>query len=98
MKSKTQGQPFPVRIWALDVWGNDKDGYQVNDRSERAVKMCTAEEWNNEKKIIQWLKRALGDRSNRVRFSSFTVEASDRFHRYIDLKGCPLVELEVTQG
>ena len=97
MKSKTQGQPFPVRVWSLDVWGNEKDGYQVNDRSERAVKMCTAEIWNGKKTLIQWLKKALDDRGNRAHTDSFTIDG-DRFHRYIDYKGRPLFELEVTQG
>ena len=22
------------RVWSYDVWGNDEDGYSVNDRSE----------------------------------------------------------------
>lgn len=25
---------FKYRVWSYEVWGNDEDGYSVNDRSE----------------------------------------------------------------
>jgi hypothetical protein len=31
---KREHLPSIWRVWALDVWGNSKDGYEVNDRSE----------------------------------------------------------------
>lgn len=35
-----KGNPLcKYRVWSLDVWGNDRDGFEVNDRSEMGFVM-----------------------------------------------------------
>ena len=97
-RTKTATQPFPVRIWTLDVWGNEEDGYTDNDRSEWGTRMITAEVWNSHGPLIRYLKEIMDSPSDRTRFSSFEVDAPDGAHRYIDVKGRPLLELEIAIG
>lgn len=97
-RDKGIGQPFPVRIWTLDVWGNEKDGYEVNDRSEWGIRMMSAEVWNSHRPLIRYLKRTMNSSEDRTHYASFEIEAPDSAHRYINLKGRPLLELEIAIG
>lgn len=44
-------------LWGLDVWGNPKDGFAVNDRWKLAEDVYIAEDATNDD-IIRFLKRA----------------------------------------
>jgi hypothetical protein len=35
------------RVWALDVWGNEEEGYHVNDRREHSRKLQLPEEFTD---------------------------------------------------
>jgi hypothetical protein len=34
VETKAKGQVVKYYVWSLDVWGNEEDGFEVNDRSK----------------------------------------------------------------
>lgn len=45
------------RVWGLDVWGNDKDGYEVNDRWEITDDLILPR-GSTDRDVMEWLKHA----------------------------------------
>ena len=83
-----------VKIWHFDVWGNDVDGYQVNDRwAEYEYLDLKEDQWKSDKAIIKALKKVLCLKRN-LHFSSFFLDFFDENAAYIEYKGKPLCELE----
>lgn len=79
-------------VWSLDVWGNKRDGFEVNDRSKRGF--IIAEEFADDRKIIRALKRG-GFLYNRSHYSSFSIDGDDRsLHIYWTKTDEPLLQLE----
>lgn len=78
-------------VWSLDVWGNLREGFEVNDRSKLGIIMI--EENDSDKKIIQRLKTA----NYLHKFSkdkSFLVDG-DELRFDIEFKNKPVLQLEV---
>lgn len=81
-------------VFALDVWGNARDGFEINDRSrlrERLLIPCDAS--NND--YIRALKSE-GLLNKRCHFKSFRIDGDDRSIS-IDARktGEPIYQLEV---
>lgn len=60
MTPKVTDQAKPeknVTVWSLDVWGNQKDGFEVNDRSKQGEYKvpCDFGTWSDEQ-LVRWLK------------------------------------------
>jgi hypothetical protein len=79
-------------VWALDVWGNAKEGFEVNDRSQISAIMVPAD--FSDTQLLRALKRA-GLLRSKTRFSSFSVDG-DEDSLFIDAAktGEPLYQLE----
>lgn len=79
-------------VYSLDVWGNEEDGYEVNDRSF----IGTIELYNEftDQDVIQALLEAdiLNSFSGKV-VDMFDIQ-SEEGHIDIDYKDKPLLELE----
>lgn len=81
-----------VAIWILDVWGNEKDGFEVNDRSRFSVAnvgedFFEAEDWE----ILAFLKDE-GFLKNTVKLSQITIDGDGESNITVDEKksGRPL--------
>lgn len=93
---------YRVKVFSLDVFGNSKDGFEVNDRSHSCDMMIPVD--CTHKELIRLLKRKnlLNKHSH---FNSYIV---DWFNDYIDVlisdgyqhrpsdAGLPLYTLEIT--
>lgn len=95
MEYRRNGVTFAIyRVWALDVLGNTRDGYEVNDRSE--ITRIKIRLDGHDHAEIRALKRAklLNPKTH---FSSFAVHGDDHCIM-IDSKrdGRPLYQLELT--
>lgn len=81
------------KVWALDVWGNERDGFEVNDRSCLGSVMIP--ENATDATIIKALKKRGWIGANK-RFGSFTIDGGDGRTGYINWRKNdePLFELE----
>ena len=90
-------------LYSYDVWGNNREGYEVND----LYYQCTIEidneshEWTTDKQIIQALKKE-GYLKKNARFSSFEIHdgESSLYITYNTNKcsGYPIYELRRKEG
>lgn len=82
-------------VITYDLWGNDKDGYAVNDAFISGVISINAENMDD-KQIIQALKKD-GWIKRGFRFNSFTIDGECDYSLYINYstQKCfiPLLEL-----
>lgn len=78
------------RIWSLDVWGNARDGYEVNDRSQSGGMLTVADPSDHD--LIKGLKER--DKLNkRTHYKSYTTNGDDMAVS-VDYKGMPCYQLE----
>lgn len=89
---KVAGTMF--QVWSYDVWGNDKDGYTVNNRfkSEKIFvpyRVLHA----GDKDLIAYLKRIKYVKS-KVNSSKIDITGDDDFTLYFEYKGKPEFEFE----
>lgn len=97
-------------VWNLDVWGNEEEGFDVNDRGcyQRAVEFPTtheiynegtdgefAEDWANNKQIIDTLIEIGYLRCNCIP-SDFVIDGDITSSLYVNdaENGCPICQLE----
>jgi len=83
-----------IRVWSYDVWGNQVDGFQVNDRFEIGT---YKENWDaifsaKDADIIGFLKNE-GHLSKGTHLSSFRIEGDGDRYLTIDYKNCPVLEI-----
>lgn len=80
-------------VWSLDVWGNHKDGYEVNDRSKRGSVLIPVD--SSDRAILRILKLANHLNKN-SKYASFRTDGDDSIIN-IDWNktGEPLLTLEV---
>ena len=73
-----------VRVWSLDVWGNEKEGFEVNDRSEIEQHEVADDFFVMEnKKIVRWLKEN-GLIKRGIHTSSIEIDGDGETYLYID--------------
>ena len=89
-------------VWTYDVWGNPKDGFNVNDRSKQGTIELPSDRPNNwdlsDKEIIAALKQA-GHINKFCHYKSFSIEGEYEYTLYVSyetrkLGSYPLLELE----
>ena len=80
------------RVWTLDVWGNKRDGFEVNDRSERGRVVLPID--STDRQIIGTLKQR-GYLRKGLHVNSFEIEWDENGYS-IDWKNSsePLLQLE----
>ena len=62
-KSLMAGETTTWRVWYLDTWGNEEDGWEVNDRREIFTFKCDSED---EKDIQKAFENALRKHNYKV--------------------------------
>lgn len=74
------------RVYALDVWGNSEDGYEVND--------CIATD-NIIELSDDWTPKDIAEQIMEDRTIRLSIEGDEDFTLYVDREkdGRPLVEL-----
>ena len=78
------------KVYSLDVWGNKKDGFEVNDRSQSGKILTKLDD----KSIIKALKKE-NFLNKKCHFKSFSIDGDDTFISIDAAKtGEPLYELE----
>jgi len=79
-------------VWTYDVWGNKRDGFEVNNRYKQGTYTLTSRTMNSDKALIRFAKRTLGIKP-RVRVE---LDGDDRTV-YVNHKssGYPLGEIEL---
>ena len=97
-------------VWSLDVWGNEEEGFTVNDRScfSRAVEFPTYpqgynrgtdrefwEHWPSDKQIVQTLID-IGFLKDGITVHDVSIGGENEFSLYIEdsANGFPLCQLE----
>lgn len=81
----------PYTLWTYDVWGNEKDGYTVNDRYKQG-KVYLPKDASSEE-IIRALRKD-GWIDKRLRRNLLEIEGERDYTIYITYKGRPEMELE----
>jgi hypothetical protein len=78
-------------IWEYDVWGNENDGYEVNDRSCTARKQAIMKKaWDSEKEMIELSRRFFFiDDDAEIELSG------DDFTIYVDADNKPVGEFQL---
>jgi hypothetical protein len=81
-------------VWTLDVWGNAREGFEVNDRSRLRERLFVRRD-SSDKELLKALKDA-GLLNKRCHFKSFSVHGDDA-QLFIDSRktGEPIYQLEV---
>lgn len=74
-------------VWSLDVWGNDKEGYEINDRSTIGSVEIPADA--TDKQVI----KALVDAEYLKPRFRFDIDGDDTV-LYVEYKGRPVLQLE----
>lgn len=86
-----------IKVWGLDVWGNEKDGFEVNDRYE-----CFEEKvrdnffsWGD-KKVVRWLKDR-GLIKSGIHTKSIEIDGDGETYYYINdsRNGRPEYQIEL---
>ena len=49
-----------VRAWTYDVWGNARDGYEVNDRYDAGTFVVDHRTWHSARAIMKAARQMLG--------------------------------------
>ena len=97
-------------VLSLDVWGNEQDGFDVNDRScfQRGVEFPTTEEkyyshmtgnsveyWPSDQQIIDTLIE-IGFLNPDVKLSDIDIDGDPQYSLYLDdsSNGFPICQLE----
>lgn len=81
-------QTFDVITY--DLWGNDRDGYEVND-AHKSGTIDIDPEWSDKRLILE-LKREGWLRRN-IRLASITIDGEPDYTLYLNYKGWPGLEL-----
>ena len=80
------------RFWSYDVWGNARDGFEVNDRFEIDKVYIDDEIVKNDKKLASLVRKIFGLRKIKLSFdgddSTIFIEAAR--------DGYPIGEMETT--
>lgn len=62
-------------VWSVECWGNDKDGYEMNDRAKIGVTLLLPID-SNDKDIIKLLKKE-GLLNKRIHFKSISINGDE---------------------
>lgn len=79
------------RLWTYDIWGNAKDGYEVNDRYRQGIVALPKDATDDE--VIACLQDN-GDVKKGIRREFLEIEGESGHTIYITYKGRPEMELE----
>jgi len=97
-------------VWSLDVWGNEEDGFDVNDKScfQRGVEFPTYpqgynkgtprefwEHWPSDQQIIDTLIE-IGFLNPDVKLSDIDIDGDPQYSLYLEelSNGFPICQLE----
>lgn len=86
------------QVISLDIWGNNRDGYEVNN-SYTTSHEIVIEDYTTDKEIIKMLK-ACGYINKQCHFKSFSVEFNDEYlgdvqYHTTKLQGYPICQLRL---
>lgn len=85
-----------VQIWLYDVWGNKKEGYEVNNQWEYDSPITMDEEtWTTDKLLKKVIKKYLLKPT--VRLSNITFMANGEDYVEFEIGGIPCGRLEVVK-
>ena len=86
---------YKYRVFSLDVLGNSKDGFEVNDRSECGTIMVPADSPDPSIAVLKALKNEMLLNKKR-QFKSFRVDGDDMFISIeVSKSSEPIYQLEV---
>lgn len=74
------------KVYSLDVWGNDKDGYTVNDCYDTGITLNFDDisEWGDfDREVVKHLKRA-GMVKKRSRYNRFDIDGDIDYTIYVN--------------
>lgn len=80
------------KMFVFDVWGNDEDGYEVNDRQENGYLIIMDDEAKRDN-LIKALKK-VGFLNNNLRYSKFDEDGDCDYSLFYNYNSIPLFELE----
>lgn len=107
---ETEQRTVRYDVWSLDVWGNENDGFNVNDRScfERGMEFPTthvvynegtegefSDDWLSDQQILETLQE-IGFLSDKCTLADLTIDGESESSLYIEesANGFPICQLE----
>ena len=83
-----------VQIWLYEVWGNKKDGYDVNDRWEHDTPITMDEEtWTTNKLLKKVIKKYLLKPTIKLSQITFTTEGENYVEFEVGNRPCGMLEV-----
>lgn len=76
------------RVLELDLWGNDEDGYEVNDQHDVGAITLMSEDYQDDQKVLE----ALVDAGYLEAEQDYSVDG-DEYVLYITLESVPVLTL-----
>ncbi len=87
---------YKVEVREYDVWGNDKDGYEVNDCYLVMDDLMVSEEIMTSIKQLKRLCKKLFNMKRNIHLSSITLDG-DSTTIYCEYKGIPVGVLSIVE-
>jgi len=84
---------YIYEVFTYDLWGNPKDGFQVNDVYSTGIRDLVICEDAKDKDVIRYLKKA-GVLNPKDHFKSFDIFGEPDYALYIEKNGIPVCELQ----
>lgn len=87
-----------ITVWSLDVWGNEHDGYEVNDRSKFGIYDKPYADIDTDEKVLDFLK-GIGFLRADVKASQLIIDGDETMlHVDIARNGAPFAQIEIEEG
>jgi len=74
------------RVYSYDLWGNEEDGYEVNDVMETNV-VINVNFSKDDRHIVRQVKNKY------IRYKDYTVDGEEGYCLYVNYKDVPYCEL-----
>lgn len=87
---KTYLPPKMYTVFTYDLWGNDKDGWEVNEKYKGESYLIDIL-WSDKQLIKKFKEYGLIKKN--IRYSSITIDDGDEDVIYVEYKGKPAFEL-----
>ena len=97
MKQMTNEIHYRYQICTYDLWGNEQDGYEVNDVYSQGSDFVFAESVvENDRELVKNLKKMLNLKKG-LKLSFFDVDGEGNEIIYVNYRGMPICEMRMVE-
>lgn len=88
---------YICELISFDLWGNSKDGYEINDMYTLERDIVISDEIINDDKLLIKALKKLGFIKKTAKNSKFIIDGEPAYSLYIDYYDMPVFELRTTK-